>query len=67
MKVQEAIDVLVSTYNALDAVAAGLPVDPKEVADALAEATPDTVEFVCLSVLAKLNPYTPPKSKKSEE
>lgn len=64
MKVQEAIDVLVNTYNALDAVAAGLPVDAQEVAEALAEATPDTADFVCLSVLARFNPYIPPKSTK---
>jgi hypothetical protein len=54
----EAIETLVTTYSSLDSVAQGLVVDGKEVADALALATPDTAEYVALTVLAKYNPYT---------
>jgi len=56
MKLSEAIDTLTSTYQSLDAVALGLPVDAKEVQAALAKAKPDTAEFVALTVLAKYNP-----------
>jgi hypothetical protein len=56
MKLSDAIDVLVTTYQSLDAVALGLPVDAKEVQAALAKAKPDTAEFVALTVLAKYNP-----------
>ena len=57
MKLLEAIEILTSTYQSLDLVAAGLPVDAKEVADALAKANPDSVEYVALQALAKFNPY----------
>jgi hypothetical protein len=63
MSLQDAIDVLVSTYDSLDVVARGLEVDAKEVADALAKATPDTAEFVVLGYLAKYNPYVAPTKK----
>ena len=56
MKVADAVDVLASTYQSLDAVAQGLEVTASEVATALAEAKPDTVEFVCLTILARYNP-----------
>jgi hypothetical protein len=56
MKVADAVEVLANTYQSLDAVAQGLEVKASEVATALAKAKPDTVEFVCLSVLAKYNP-----------
>lgn len=58
-----AIEALVTTYSSLDSVAQGLFVDAKEVADALASATPDTAEYVALTVLAKYNPYTAPAPK----
>lgn len=63
MKLSDAIDELVNTYQSLDSVAVGLPVDAKEVNDALAKAKPDTAEFVALSVLAKYNPYTGKENK----
>lgn len=63
MELKKAIEELVSTYQSLDSVAQGLPVNAKEVAEALAKAEPDTAEFVALSALAKFNPYTPPAKK----
>jgi hypothetical protein len=57
MKLSEAIELLTSTYQSLDAVALGLPVDAKEVADALAKADKDSAEYVALQALAKVNPY----------
>lgn len=61
MELQAALDELTSTYKDLDSVAKGLQVNAKEVADALAETNPDSAEGVALRVLAKYNPYTPPK------
>jgi len=57
MSLVDAIEALTTTYQSLDLVAVGLQVDAKEVSDALAKATPDTAEFVALTVLAKYNPY----------
>ena len=56
MKVADAVEVLATTYQSLDAVAQGLEVKASEVATALAKAKPDTVEFVCLTILARYNP-----------
>jgi hypothetical protein len=56
MKVADAVEVLATTYQSLDAVARGLEVKANEVATALAKAKPDTVEFVCLTILARYNP-----------
>lgn len=56
MKVADAVQVLANTYQSLDMVAQGLEVKASEVATALAKAKPDTVEFVCLTVLARYNP-----------
>lgn len=67
MTLDEVIEVLASTYADPMLIARGLPVDAKEVADALKEATPDTTEFVVLSILAQLNPYTAPVSKTKVE
>ena len=63
MTLNEAIEMLASTYSDPVLIARGLPVDAKEVADALASAQPDTVEFVALTLLAQFNPYEPPKTK----
>ena len=60
MKVADAVEVLATTYQSLDSVAQGLEVKANEVATALAKAKPDTVEFVCLTVLAKYNPVNVP-------
>lgn len=61
LQLDAAIEALVTTHSSLDSVAQGLEVDAKEVADALVSATPDTAEFVALTVLAKYNPYAPVK------
>jgi hypothetical protein len=58
MKIAEAIDILSSTYMSLESVARGLDVNPADVAKALASATPDTTEYVCLQALAKAHPNT---------
>lgn len=56
MKVADAVDVLATTYQSLDMIAQGLEVKASDVAAALAKAKPDTVEFICLTVLARYNP-----------
>ena len=58
MKVADAVEVLATTYQALDMVAQALEVKAGEVATALAKAKPDTVEYICLTVLARYNPVT---------
>ena len=60
MKVADAVQVLATTYQSLDAVAQGLEVKSSELVAALAKTKPDTVEFVCLTVLAKYNPVNVP-------
>ena len=60
MTVAAAIKLLGSTYQSLDLVAQGCPVDAAEVYAALQVADPDSVEAICLRCLAKYNPYTPP-------
>jgi hypothetical protein len=67
MTLDEVVELLASTYGDPALIARGLPVDAKEVADALGKATPDTTEFVVLSLLAQLNPYTAPVSKPKVE
>ena len=49
--------VMSSSYADPDLLAKGQVVDAKEVSEALAKAQPDTVEKVCLEMLAKYNPY----------
>jgi len=63
MTLKDAIEALSTTYQSLDIVAQGCVVDAAEVAAALKAADPDSVEAVCLSYLAKYNPYTPPTKK----
>lgn len=53
MKVAEAIEIMVSSYGDLDAVARGLPVDPAELYAFAAE--PDTAESHAVSILKKYN------------
>jgi hypothetical protein len=60
MTLAAAIKLLASTYQSLDIVAQGCPVDAAEVDAALMVADPDSVESICLGYLAKYNPYTPP-------
>jgi hypothetical protein len=66
MKVADAVEVLATTYQSLDAVAQGLEVKASEVATALAKAKPDTTEFVCLTVLARYNPVSAPPPEPQE-
>lgn len=63
MTLDEAIETITSTYADPMLMARGLPVDAKEVADALAKASPGTAEFVALTLLAQFNPYTAPTTK----
>jgi adenylosuccinate lyase len=67
MKLSEAIELLTSTYQSLDSVASGLPVDPKEINDALSKANPDSAEYVALQALAKFNPYENTKKEKVKQ
>ena len=67
MKLSEAIELLTSTYQSLDSVAMGLPVDAKEVNDALNKAKPDSAEYVALQALAKFNPYKNIKEEKAKQ
>jgi hypothetical protein len=55
MTVQEAVEVLSTTYQSLDAIAQGMVVDAEELQDAIAAADADSVEAVCLKVLSKYN------------
>ena len=55
MTVEEAVEVLSTTYQSLDAVAQGMVVDAEELEDAIAAADTDSVEAVCLKVLSKYN------------
>ena len=57
MKLLEAIEILTTTYQSLDVVASGLPVDAKEVNEALNKADKDSAEYVALQALAKFNLY----------
>jgi hypothetical protein len=59
MTLEAAIEALSTTYQSLDLVAQGCIVDAVEVDAALKAAEPDTVEAVCLQVLAKHNPFVP--------
>lgn len=54
MKVTEAIEIMVSTYGDLDAVARGLQVDSAELYAIQPEQ--DTAEAIAVSVLKKYNP-----------
>ena len=55
MTVEEAVEVLSTTYQSLDAVAQGMVVDAEELEDSIAAAEADSVEAVCLKVLSKYN------------
>jgi len=53
--VEQALEVLSTTYQSLDAVARGMVVDAEELQDAIAAAEEDSAEAVCLKVLSKYN------------
>ena len=55
MTVEDAVEILSTTYQSLDAVAQGMVVDVEELEDAIAAAETDSVEAVCLKVLSKYN------------
>jgi len=55
MTVEQALEILSTTYQSLDAVAQGMVVDAEELEDAIAAAEADSVEAVCLKVLSKYN------------
>lgn len=59
MTLAAAIKALSTTYQSLNLVAQGCVVDAAEVDAALKVVEPDSVEAVCLQVLAKYNPYVP--------
>jgi len=67
MALKDAVDLLTSTYLPFDLVVRGMELDAKEVADALAKATPDTEEFTVLQFLAGRFPYVPTKAVKTAE
>jgi hypothetical protein len=62
----DALDLMTSTYLPFDVVVRGMVLDAKEVADALAKATADTEEQTVLQVLATYFPYVAPKVKLTE-
>jgi hypothetical protein len=57
MTVEQALEILSTTYQSLDAVAQGMVVDAEELQDAIAAAEEDSVEAVCLKILSKYNTY----------
>lgn len=63
MTLKAAMETLATTYQSLDLVARGCVVDAGEVDTALKAAEPDSVEAVCLSYLAKYNPFVPTPKK----
>ena len=64
MSLKDAVDLLSSTYMSFDVMVRGMELDAKEVADALAKATPDTEEATVLQFLASRFPYVAPKTTK---
>jgi len=62
----DALAVMTSTYLPLDLVVRGMVLDAKEVADALADADPDTVEHTALQVLAAYFPAAQSKVEPTE-
>jgi hypothetical protein len=66
MKLSEALDILTTTYQSLNSVAAGLSVDAKEVNDALKKVDADSAEYVALEALAKYNPVNDTKVKNND-
>lgn len=64
MSIKDAVSLLISTYLPFDLMVRGMELDAKEVADALAKATPDTEEETVLQFLASRFPYVAPKTTK---
>lgn len=55
-ELEQAIQVLTTSFNDLKLVARGLKVDPEEVAKEFANSDPDTAEHIALGILASMNP-----------
>jgi hypothetical protein len=66
MALQDAVDLLTSTYLPFDLVVRGMELDAREVAETFDKATPDTEEFTVLQYLTERFPYTPVKASKTE-
>lgn len=64
MALKDAVDLLSSTYLPFDLVVRGMELDPKEVADALANATEGSEQQTALQFLASRFPYAPTKKTK---
>ena len=62
MALKDAVELMTSTYLPFDVAVRGMELDAKEVADALAKATPDTEEATVLAFLSGRYPYTPTKT-----
>ena len=67
MTLDEAVEILSTTYQPLDLIARGLVVDPTEVSEALADAEEDTVEKFVLTILAKYNPQETTNGNNTEQ
>lgn len=66
MKLTDAIKTLATTHLALDIVARGLIVDAAEVYAELQKAEVGSMEELCLTCLAKYNPYAPLKKNETK-
>lgn len=64
MTTEDAVTLLTSTYLPFDLAVKGMELDPKEVADALANATEGSEEQTALQFLATRFPYVQPKKTK---
>ena len=61
MTTDDAVTLLTSTYLPFDLVVRGMELDPKEIADALANATAGSEQQTALQFLASYFPYAPTK------
>ena len=61
MTTDDAVTLLTSTYLPFDLVVRGMELDPKEVADALANATAGSEQETALKFLSAYFPYAPTK------
>jgi hypothetical protein len=62
----DALAIMTSTYLPFDLVVRGMVLDANEVADALADADPDTAEQTALQVLAKYFPVAQSNAEPTE-
>ena len=64
MTIKDAVTLLTTTYLPFDLAVRGMELDPKEVADALANATEGSEQQTALQFLASRFPYAPTKKTK---